>query len=78
MATITISTRLSEESIKLLDKLARKNQKTKSKIIEDSLKIYYENEMKKNIISSYSNIWKDDESIELTETWVNDFLLSYN
>jgi len=56
MATITISTRLSEESIKLLDKLARKNQKTKSKIIEDSLKIYYENEMKKNIISSYSNI----------------------
>ncbi|MCK9272634.1 ribbon-helix-helix protein, CopG family [Candidatus Gracilibacteria bacterium] len=78
MATITISTRLSEESIKLLDKLARKNQKTKSKIIEDSLKIYYENEMKKNIISSYSNIGKDDESIELTETGVNDFLLSYN
>ena len=78
MTTMTISTRLSKESIVLLDKLAKKNQKTKSKIIEDSLRIYYENEIKKNIISSYSNIWEDNESRELSEIWMNDFLLSYN
>ena len=78
MTTMTISTRLSKESIVLLDKLAKKNQKTKSKIIEDSLRIYYENEIKKNIISSYSMIGEDNESRELSEIWINDFLLSYN
>lgn len=77
MSNITISTRLPIELIKLLNLVSKKTWKSKSKIFEEAFKMYHENEIKKNIINSYSNIAKDKEITNLSWTWLDDFLLSY-
>lgn len=78
MSTTLISARLNNEVSNLLNQIAMKNNKSKSKIIEEAIRIYNENEIKKNIVYSYKNLWNNKESMELTEIWTQDFLLSYN
>ncbi len=78
MTTTLISARLNNEVTNLLNQIAKKNNKSKSKIIEEAIRNYNENEIKKSIISSYKNLWKDKESLELTEIWTSDFLATYN
>lgn len=77
MTTTLISARLNDEVSNLLNQIAIKNKKSKSKIIEEAIKNYNESEVKRSIVSSYKNLWKDKESLELSEMWTQDFLATY-
>ncbi len=73
----TITTTLQEKTYDYLIKESNEKKIPRNKIIEEALILYKKKQISEIIKKSYSKLWDDLESLELSEAWLEDFSLVY-
>lgn len=74
---VMISSKINEKSYKILTILTKQLWVSKTSLIEQWIDLLERQYIKAKIKSSYKSLWKDQEIIELTEIWLEDFNNSY-